>query len=85
VKIAFGTDAGVYPMASMLKNLAMVDAGMPQLAAIQSTITNAMLLGIGSGKAKKTFSRFIAVNENPLLTISTLEKVYFDERRKKNI
>jgi imidazolonepropionase-like amidohydrolase len=43
-KIAFGTDAGVYPMASMLKFGYMVDAGMPQLAAIQSaTITNAIL------------------------------------------
>jgi imidazolonepropionase-like amidohydrolase len=44
----------------------MVDAGMPQLAAIQSaTITNAMLLGIGNevGQIKKTF-RDIAVNEN---------------------
>jgi hypothetical protein len=39
----------------------MVDAGMPQLAAIQSaTITNAMLLGIGNEvvKSKKTFSRY---------------------------
>jgi imidazolonepropionase-like amidohydrolase len=57
LKIA-GTDAGVYPMASMLKNLAMVDAGMPQLAAIQSaTITNAICVAVKC-KSKKTFGRY---------------------------
>jgi hypothetical protein len=61
----------------------MVDAGMPQLAAIQSaTITNAMLWALAMVVEIKTFSILFAVNENPLLTISTLEKLFCDERRK---
>jgi hypothetical protein len=58
----------------------MVDAGMPQLAAIQSAtllMRCYWVLKQVEGKSKKTFSRYIAVNENPLLTISTLEKVIF--------
>jgi hypothetical protein len=44
-----------------------------------SNITNACywVLKQVEGKSKKTFSRYIAVNENPLLTISTLEESYF--------
>lgn len=82
MKIAFGTDAGVYPHGINAKEFGyMVDAGMPQLAAIQSaTITNAMLLGIGNevGQIKENFlADIIAVNESPLQTITTLEKVIF--------
>jgi hypothetical protein len=38
-----------------------------------------MLLGIGNGRPnqRKLLADIIAVNENPLLTISTLEKVIF--------
>ena len=54
---------------------------MPALAAIQSaTTTNAMLLGIGNevGQIKENFlADIIAVDENPLNTIKTLEKVVF--------
>ena len=82
VKIAFGTDAGVYPHGINAKEFGyMVNAGMPELAAIQSaTITNAMLLGIGDeiGQIKENFlADIIAVDESPLLSIKTLEKVVF--------
>nr|WP_315208715.1 amidohydrolase family protein [uncultured Flavobacterium sp.] len=82
VKIAFGTDAGVFAHGTNAKEFGyMVEAGMPALAAIQSaTTTNAMLLGIGNevGQIKENFlADIIAVDENPLNTIKTLEKVIF--------
>jgi imidazolonepropionase-like amidohydrolase len=82
VKIAFGTDAGVFAHGINAKEFGyMVEAGMPPLEAIQSaTITNAKLLGIGDevGQIKGNFlADIIAVNENPLTTIRTLEKVVF--------
>jgi imidazolonepropionase-like amidohydrolase len=82
VKIAFGTDAGVFAHGINAKEFGyMVEAGMPPLEAIQSaTITNAMLLGIGDevGQIKENFfADIIAVDENPLTTIRTLEKVVF--------
>jgi imidazolonepropionase-like amidohydrolase len=79
VKIAFGTDAGVAHGINA-KEFDMVEAGMPPLEAIQSaTITNAMLLGIGDevGQIKENFfADIIAVNENPLTTIRTLERLF---------
>jgi imidazolonepropionase-like amidohydrolase len=82
VKIAFGTDAGVFPHGINAREFShMVDAGMPSLAAIQSaTTTNAMLLGIENelGQLKENFlADIIAVDENPLENIKTLEKVVF--------
>ena len=82
VKIAFGTDAGVFAHGINAKEFGyMVEGGMPTLEAIQSaTITNAMLLGISNevGQIKPTFfADIIAVDENPLLNIKTLEKVIF--------
>ncbi|SHF86764.1 Imidazolonepropionase [Flavobacterium segetis] len=82
VKIAFGTDAGVFAHGTNAKEFGyMVDAGMPALAAIQSaTITNAMLLGIGNevGQLKEGFlADIVAVNESPLTNIKSLEKVVF--------
>ncbi|WP_291120170.1 metal-dependent hydrolase family protein [Flavobacterium sp. UBA6135] len=82
VKIAFGTDAGVFPHGINAKEFTyMVEAGMPQLAAIQSaTIVNAKLLGVENeiGQLKENFfADIIAVNENPLEKISTLEQVTF--------
>jgi imidazolonepropionase-like amidohydrolase len=57
----------------------MVEAGMPPLEIQSATITNAMLLGIGDevGQIKENFADIIAVDENPLTTIRTLEKVCF--------
>ena len=82
VKIAFGTDAGVFPHGLNAKEFSyMVDAGMPAIEAIQSaTITNALLLGIANeiGQIKVNFiADVIAVNENPLVTIKTLENPTF--------
>ncbi|MBP6183179.1 MAG: amidohydrolase family protein [Flavobacterium sp.] len=82
VKIAFGTDAGVYDHGKNGKEFGyMVEAGMPALAAIQSaTITNAMLLGVANeiGQIKPNFfADIIAVDENPLDNVKTLENVTF--------
>jgi imidazolonepropionase-like amidohydrolase len=82
VKIAFGTDAGVYPHGLNAREFGyMVEAGMPALEAIQSaTITNAMLLGIDNeiGQIKPNFiADIIAVDENPLLNVKTLENTFF--------
>lgn len=82
VKIAFGTDAGVFPHGINAKEFSyMVEAGMPAIEAIQSaTMTNAMLLGLATeiGQIKESFlADIIAVNENPLQNIKTLENVFF--------
>lgn len=82
VNIAFGTDAGVFPHGINAKEFGyMVEAGMPSIEAIQSaTITNAKLLGIENeiGQIKESYlADIIAVQQNPLETISTLENVVF--------
>lgn len=82
VKIAFGTDAGVFPHGINAKEFGyMVEAGMPEMEAIQSaTITAATVLGmqdsIGSIKQGK-IADLVAVDKNPLKDITTLEKVIF--------
>ena len=59
----------------------MVEAGMPVVEALQSaTITNAGLLGMGDelGQLKEGFyADIIAVEENPVKNVQTLEKVVF--------
>ncbi|WP_047418884.1 amidohydrolase family protein [Cellulophaga sp. Hel_I_12] len=82
VKIAFGTDAGVFPHGLNAKEFGyMVEAGMPAIEAIQSaTITNAKLLGMAEelGQVKEGFlADIVAVNGDPLKEISVLEKVVF--------
>ncbi len=82
VGIAFGTDAGVFPHGQNAKEFGyMVEAGMPAAEAIRSaTITNAMILGMESelGQLEKGFlADIIAVNDNPLRNIKTLENVVF--------
>jgi imidazolonepropionase-like amidohydrolase len=81
VLIAFGTDAGVFPHGLNAKEFGyMVEAGMPAMEAIQSaTLTNAGLLmneNIGSISEGK-LADIIAVNEDPLKNIKTLENVVF--------
>jgi len=81
VFIAFGTDAGVFPHGLNAKEFGyMVEAGMPAMEAIQSaTVTNAGLLmneSIGS-IAEGKLADIIAVNEDPLKNIKTLENVVF--------
>ena len=82
VKIAFGTDAGVFEHGKNGKEFGyMVEAGMPAMEAIQSaTITNAKLLNMEKelGQVKKGFlADIIAVNEDPTQNIHTMEKVTF--------
>ena len=82
VKIAFGTDAGVYPHGMNAKEFEfMVEGGMPPIEAIKAaTIVNAELLGmktqLGSVEMGK-FADLIAVDENPLQNIKTLQAVRF--------
>ncbi len=82
VKIAFGTDAGVYPHGLNAQEFSyMTEAGMPALEAIRSaTLTNAMLLGMDKeiGQLQPGFiADLIAVDESPLDNIKTLEKTVF--------
>lgn len=82
VRIAFGTDAGVFPHGDNGKEFAyMVEAGMPAIEAIKSaTVVSAGILGmsdkIGTIEAGK-LADIIASDENPLQNIKTLEKVSF--------
>lgn len=82
VKIAFGTDAGVYVHGYNAKEFEyMVEAGMPPVEAIRAALmTNAKLLGmdtqIGSIEPGK-FADIIAVDENPIQNIKTLQSVRF--------
>jgi imidazolonepropionase-like amidohydrolase len=82
VGIAFGTDAGVFKHGNNGKEFGfMVDAGMPAIETIQSaTITNAKLLNMENqiGQIQKDFfADIIAVEENPMKNISTMENVVF--------
>lgn len=82
VAIAFGTDAGVFPHGQNAKEFGyMVEAGMPAMEAIQSaTTTNAKVLGLSDkiGVIAKGFvADIVAVNDNPLENIHTLENVTF--------
>jgi imidazolonepropionase-like amidohydrolase len=82
VKIAFGTDAGVYPHGENGKEFGyMVEAGMPAMEAIKSaTIVPAAILGmsdkIGTLEAGK-LADIIAVDDNPLKNIATMATVSF--------
>jgi imidazolonepropionase-like amidohydrolase len=82
VKLAFGTDAGVFPNGWNGKQFAkMVEWGMTPMQAIQSATTSAAdLLGwsdrVGS-IAPGHFADIIAVDGNPLADISELERVTF--------
>ncbi len=82
VKIAFGTDAAVYPHGMNAHEFAvLVRLGMTPLAAIQTATLNAAdLLGLGDrigaiepGK----LADLIAVEGNPLENVRTLENVRF--------
>ena len=82
VAIAFGTDAGVFPHGQNAKEFGyMVEAGMSVMEAIQSaTVTNAKVLGVPNmiGVIAKGFAAdIVAVDDNPLQNIYTLEDVQF--------
>ena len=82
VKIAFGTDAGVYFHGENAKEFGyMVEGGMPPMEAIKAaTIVNAGILKmadkIGSLEPGK-LADIVATDENPLQNIRALEQVTF--------
>jgi imidazolonepropionase-like amidohydrolase len=82
VKIAFGTDAGVFPHGENGKEFTfMVEAGMPAMEAIKSaTVVNAGVLGmadkVGTLENGK-LADIVATDENPLKNIKTMESVSF--------
>ncbi|MBX2947485.1 MAG: amidohydrolase family protein [Cyclobacteriaceae bacterium] len=82
VKIAFGTDAGVFPHGENGKEFTyMVEAGMPAMEAIKSaTVVAAEVVGmndkIGTIEAGK-LADIVATDDNPLKNIKTMEKVSF--------
>jgi imidazolonepropionase-like amidohydrolase len=82
VKIAFGSDAGVYPHGINGKEFRyMNEVGMPAMECIQSaTITNANILGMKDslGQIKQGYiADIVATNDNPMDNISTMENVVF--------
>jgi imidazolonepropionase-like amidohydrolase len=82
VKIAFGSDAGVYPHGINGKEFGyMNEVGMPAIECIQSaTTTNALILGMENdlGQIKEGFiADIVATEDNPLENISTMENVVF--------
>ena len=82
VKIAFGTDAGVFPHGLNAKEFGyMVEVGMSPIEALQSaTITNAQVLGLSDelGQLKVGYlADIIATQDNPIDEVSTLENVTF--------
>ena len=82
VKIAFGTDAGVYPHGQNAGEFElMTQAGIPAMAALQAATINAALLlkhdkDLGSLSSGK-FADVVAVPGNPLEDISVMRTVSF--------
>jgi imidazolonepropionase-like amidohydrolase len=82
VKIAFGTDAGVFYHGDNGKEfIYMTEAGMPIMEAIQSaTVTNAAILGmadqVGTIEAGK-FADIVAVDGNPMSDVTAMTRVSF--------
>ncbi len=82
VKIAFGTDAAVYPHGQNAKEFAyMVEAGMPPAFALQAATTHAAELlrkskDLGSLEPGK-YADVVAVPGNPLDDIALMQKVGF--------
>src|SRR5579862_8401388 len=82
VKIAFGTDAAVYPHGMNAGEFAtMVKMGLPPLVAIQAATVNAAdLLGwsdrVGTLEPGK-FADIVAVDGDPVADVSTLEHIRF--------
>ena len=82
VKIAFGTDAGVFPHGENYREfIYMTEVGMPNLDAIQAaTLNAALLLGVESilGTLEKgKIADIIAVSGNPDQDIKVMKDVIF--------
>ena len=80
-KMAFGTDAGIYPHGKNARQFKyMVQWGMTPIEAIQaSTINTAELFGLANiGEIKESFDAdLVAVKGNPLNDITLLENIDF--------
>lgn len=82
VKVAFGTDAAVYPHGLNAHEFGtMVDMGLPPLQAIQAATVNAAdLIGwsdrVGTLEAGK-YADIIAVDGDPLANVRVLETIRF--------
>ena len=82
VKIAFGTDAGVFPHGDNYREFVyMTEVGMPNLEAIQAaTLNAAVMMGIedklGTLEAGK-LADIVAVNGNPDQEIKVMKEVIF--------
>ncbi len=82
VKIAFGTDAAVYPHGQNAREFVyMVEAGMPAAYALQAATTHAAELlkktaDLGSIEPGK-YADIVAVDGNPLDDIALMQKVGF--------
>lgn len=82
VKMAFGTDAGVFPHGENAREFGyMMEAGMPAMETIQTaTMTSATILGVadklGSIEPGK-LADIVAVDEDPLKNIRTMLKCSF--------
>lgn len=82
VKIAFGTDAGVFPHGDNAKEFGyMVEGGMPAIEALLSAMqVNANIIGLADkvGSIEKgKMADIIAVDEDPTKNIATMTKVSF--------
>lgn len=82
VKMAFGTDAGVFPHGDNAKEFGyMVEGGMPPIEALLSAMqVNATILGMGEkvGSIEKgKLADIIAVDEDPTKNIGAMMKVTF--------
>lgn len=82
VRIAFGTDAGVFLHGENGKEFGyMVEAGMPAMEALQSaTVTNAIILKMENeiGQIQTGyFADIVATNDDPTENIATMEQVVF--------
>ena len=82
VKIAFGTDAGVYAHGkNYMEFQYMVEAGMPPMEAIKAATVNAAdLLGITDQTGsivKGKFADIVAVDGDPLIDIKTMKNMAF--------
>jgi len=82
VKIAFGTDAGVYDHGKNAKEFQyMVEAGMPPMEAIKAATVNAAdLMGISNIVGSITVGKsadIVAVNGDPLQDIKVLQNMAF--------
>src|ERR1700744_342217 len=82
VKIAFGTDAGVYAHGkNAMEFQYMVEAGMPPMEAIKAATTSAAdLLGISSTTSrinKRKWGDIVALHCDPLTDIKTMKNMAF--------